>query len=60
VLLNTSFNLHGSPIVRGPAEALAVFRESGLEFLALGQYVVAKRARIVLREAPAAALRAAG
>ena len=37
VLLNTSFNLHGSPIVRGPAEALAVFRESGLEFLALGR-----------------------
>ena len=60
VLLNTSFNLHGSPIVRGAAEALAVFRESGLEFLALGQYVVAKRARVVLRQAPLAALRAAG
>lgn len=43
VLLNTSFNLHGYPVVLGPAEALHVFRESGLEYLALGQYLVRKR-----------------
>ncbi|MCG8424048.1 MAG: hypothetical protein MJE77_39655 [Proteobacteria bacterium] len=42
VLLNTSFNLHGEPIVLGPEQAMHVFRKSGLEYLALGQYLVAK------------------
>jgi carbamoyltransferase len=41
-LLNTSFNLHGYPIVRGPQEALAVFANSGLPYLAVGQYLVRK------------------
>jgi carbamoyltransferase len=43
VLLNTSFNLHGYPIVLGPREALQVFDNSGLEFLNIGQYLVRKR-----------------
>ena len=60
-LLNTSFNLHGYPIVRGPKEALAVFDASGLEFLNVGQYVVAKRhlgirLRDVARRPPAHAV----
>ncbi len=42
VLLNTSFNLHGYPIVYGPDEALWVFENSGLEHLALGDYLVTK------------------
>lgn len=42
-LLNTSFNLHGYPIVRTPDEALHVFRQSGLEHLQLGPFVVHKR-----------------
>ena len=42
VLLNTSFNLHGYPIVYGPGEALWVFENSGLEYLALGNYLVIK------------------
>jgi carbamoyltransferase len=41
-LLNTSFNLHGSPIVMGPADALDVLKRSGLRYLALGNYLVAK------------------
>lgn len=40
VLLNTSFNLHGYPIVHGPREAVHVFENSGLAYLALGQYLV--------------------
>lgn len=40
VVLNTSFNLHGYPIVYGPEEALWVFGNSGLEYLALGSYLV--------------------
>jgi carbamoyltransferase len=42
VLLNTSFNLHGYPIVHGPKEALEVFRDSGLKYLVLGGYLVEK------------------
>lgn len=43
VLLNTSFNLHGLPIVLGPKEAMYVFDNSGLTYLAVGQYLVHKR-----------------
>jgi carbamoyltransferase len=43
VILNTSFNLHGYPIVRTPAEALAVLRDSGLEYLQVGDYLVSKQ-----------------
>lgn len=43
MLLNTSFNLHGSPIVYGPEEALWTFLNSGLEYLALGTFLVTKR-----------------
>ncbi len=42
VVLNTSFNLHGFPIVRTAEEALAVLRDSGLEYLQVGDYLVHK------------------
>ena len=42
VLLNTSFNLHGFPIVRTAEEALAVLRDSGLEHLQVGEFLVSK------------------
>jgi carbamoyltransferase len=44
VLLNTSFNLKGEPIVNTPAEALATFARSGMDVLVLGDCVVEKRA----------------
>lgn len=42
-LLNTSFNLHGFPIVNTPEEAIDVMRRSGLNYLILGNYWVAKK-----------------
>ncbi len=42
VLLNTSFNLKGEPIVNTPGEALSTFARSGLDVLILGDYVVEK------------------
>lgn len=42
VLLNTSLNLHGFPIVDGPEDALDVFRRSGLRHLQLGPFFVEK------------------
>jgi carbamoyltransferase len=41
-LLNTSFNLHGFPIVNSPEDAVDVLERSGLQHLALGPYLVTK------------------
>lgn len=42
VVLNTSFNLRGEPIVNTPREAFATFRRSDLDLLVLDRFVVAK------------------
>ena len=44
VILNTSFNLRGEPIVNTPGEAYATFARSGLDALVLGNYLVRKDA----------------
>jgi carbamoyltransferase len=44
VLLNTSFNLKGEPIVNTPTQALATFARSGMDILVLGDCVVDKLA----------------
>ncbi len=43
-MLNTSFNLHGLPIVYRARDAVDVFVRSGLEYLALGNWWVEKTA----------------
>ena len=43
VLLNTSFNLRGEPIVNSPQDALKTFGKSGLESLYIGNYIVRKK-----------------
>ncbi len=42
VVLNTSFNLRGEPIVNTPREAYSTFRRSGMDMLVLGNCVVRK------------------
>jgi carbamoyltransferase len=42
VLLNTSFNLRGEPIVNTPANALSTFARSGLDRLYMDQFVIEK------------------
>ena len=42
IILNTSFNLHGYPIVYSPEDAIFVFENSGLEYLALGNFLLKK------------------
>src|SRR5581483_3631214 len=42
VLLNTSFNLRGEPIVSTPAQALATFARSEMDALYMDRYVVRK------------------
>ena len=39
-VLNTSFNLHGSPLVCTPAEAIEVFVDTGADTLAIGPFLV--------------------
>jgi carbamoyltransferase len=41
-LVNTSFNLHGEPIVYTPTDAIRVFLASGLQHLALGSIFLSK------------------
>jgi carbamoyltransferase len=42
VLLNTSFNLKGEPIVNTPHEAFHTFTRSGMDVLVLGDHVIDK------------------
>jgi carbamoyltransferase len=42
VLLNTSFNINGEPIVLTPDDALSTFFNSGLEFLSMGSLLIRK------------------
>ncbi len=42
VVLNTSFNVKGEPIVNSPRDAIATFYGSGLDCLVIGNYVVKK------------------
>ncbi|GII92840.1 carbamoyltransferase family protein [Sinosporangium siamense] len=42
ILLNTSFNVRGEPIVSSPEDALRTFWATGLDVLAVGDFVVRK------------------
>ncbi|OGD85439.1 hypothetical protein A3B51_02070 [Candidatus Curtissbacteria bacterium RIFCSPLOWO2_01_FULL_41_18] len=42
VLMNTSFNLKGEPIVNSPQDAFNTFFKSGLDILALERYIILK------------------
>lgn len=42
-VLNTSFNLHGFPIVLGYREAMFAFENSGLKYLALENFLISRR-----------------
>ncbi len=41
-ILNTSFNLHGYPIVSSPEDVLLVFEKSGLQFVAIENFLLQK------------------
>ncbi len=41
-ILNTSFNLHGEPIVMTSADAIRVLANSGLRHLALNKHLISK------------------
>lgn len=45
VVINTSFNLRGEPIVNTPLEAINSFEKIGLDYLALGNYIIKKKVK---------------
>lgn len=45
VLVNTSFNVRGEPIVESPAQAYACFMRTDMDHLALGSFLLDKRAQ---------------
>jgi carbamoyltransferase len=55
IVLNTSFNLRGQPIVRTPDEAVATYACSALDALALGRWLITRSPR-----AAASSMRTAG
>lgn len=42
MLLNTSFNLRGEPVVNTPANAIKTFADSGIDTLVMGDFIVDK------------------
>ena len=42
-VLNTSFNLHGEPIVYSPSDAIRVLLNSGLDHLALNNFLISRK-----------------
>jgi carbamoyltransferase len=53
-VLNTSFNIHGEPMVCSPTEAIDVFMRSGADALAIGPFVVERKETGAKRDAAAA------
>lgn len=39
-ILNTSFNMHNEPIVCTPGDAISTFYEAGLDYLAIGKFLL--------------------
>ena len=46
ILMNTSFNLRGEPMVDSPRDAIRTFSISGIDYLVLGRTVVSSRVEL--------------
>ncbi len=47
ILINTSFNIQGEPVVCSPRDALRCFGGSGIDILAIGDFLLFKGSEIV-------------
>ncbi len=50
VVLNTSFNLRGEPLVMSPRDAYLCFMRSGLDYLVMGNFILDKAKMPLLKE----------
>lgn len=46
MVLNTSFNRFGEPVVCSPGEALRVYKETGMDALAVGNFLLEKNGKV--------------
>ena len=42
IIINTSFNIQGEPIVNKPSEAIRCFSGTGIDYLAIGDFLISK------------------
>ncbi len=47
-ILNTSFNLHGFPLVYTIEDAIKVYKNSGLDYLAIDDYLLTKKNKLLM------------
>lgn len=52
ILINTSFNVRGEPIVCTPEDAFVCFMRTEMDFLVLGNYILAKTEQKNVKELP--------
>ncbi len=52
VVVNTSFNIRGEPIVESPAQAYSTFKHTGIDALVVGSYLVTDKSVAVNVERP--------
>jgi len=50
VLVNTSFNVRGEPIVESPRDAYVCFMRTGIDALVLGNYILLKELQPPFKE----------
>ncbi len=50
VIINTSFNVRGEPIVRSPADAYLCFMRTNMDYLAMGDFLLDKKDQPPLKE----------
>ncbi|KUG26449.1 nodulation protein nolo [hydrocarbon metagenome] len=50
VIINTSFNVRGEPIVRSPLEAYTCFMRTEMDYLVLGNFILDKKEQPELKE----------
>ena len=50
VIINTSFNVRGEPIVCSPADAYLCFMRTNIDYLVLGNYLLSKEEQSPLKE----------
>ena len=50
VIINTSYNVRGEPIVCTPEEAYRCFMRSNIDYLVLGNFILDKKAQTPLKE----------
>jgi carbamoyltransferase len=55
-IVNTSFNMHEEPIVCSPRDAVRAFKESKLDYLAIGNYLVRNVSDALAEQTPTRAV----